>query len=171
MSHQNQIESNPCWKNKTFCSEQFKQTKDPNNRLINQRDTPPSPRDPQSPPTQIQLPSDGVDPLFAWPTRSIRPANTPEEVLPPPVASELLSGTGVRPTGLVTLFSLSTVSIAGPWSKKSTRMNVGCRPEYWLLHEVAASPRLPVPPDAPFVVPAADASGTSMPKDSEESRK
>lgn len=60
--------------------------------------------------------------------------------------------TDVRPTALVTLLSLSTVSKAGPLLKKSTRMKVGCRPEYAALQVVAALPRLPFPPDGALVV-------------------
>ena len=58
----------------------------------------------------------------------------------------------VRPTALVTLFRLSTVSNAGPLLKKSTRMNVGWRPPYAVLQVLAALPRFPVPPEGAFVV-------------------
>jgi hypothetical protein len=60
--------------------------------------------------------------------------------------------TDVRPTALVTLFRLSTVSKAGPLLKKSTRIKVGWRPPYAVLHLVAVLPRLPVPPDGAFTV-------------------
>ena len=40
----------------------------------------------------------------------------------------LLLETGVRPTGFLTPFIRSTVAIAGPTLKKSTRTNEGARP-------------------------------------------
>merc|ERR1711939_502903 len=61
------------------------------------------------------------------------------------------SDTVARPTGFVTPFRPSTISIAGPTLKKSTTMNVGARP-YSLLHRLAEAPRFPVPPPGAFVV-------------------
>lgn len=66
------------------------------------------------------------------------------------------------PTGVM-LFSLSTVAIAGPWLKKSTRMYVGAFP-YKVRHSAAASPKLPTGPDGAFVVVMLWTSGLVMPK-------
>lgn len=66
-----------------------------------------------------------------------------------------------RPTAVMP-FRLSTVLMADPWSKKSTRMNVGAFP-YRVLHSFAASPKLPTGPDGAFVVVMFEMSGTSIP--------
>ena len=72
--------------------------------------------------------------------------------------------------GAVIPFRLSTVVIAGPWSKKSTKMKLGAFP-YAVLHCVAESPRLPGPPLGALVVVIFPTSGVSIPKSSVLSRK
>lgn len=60
--------------------------------------------------------------------------------------------------------------MAGPWSKKSTRIKVGAFP-YAVLQLLAVSPRLPIPPDGALVVVMFPTSGVSIPKASSVSRK
>ena len=71
----------------------------------------------------------------------------------------------MRPTGKVTPLSASTAAMAGPSSKKSTRMNVGGLP-YSVLHSFAANPSWPsVTLAGEFVMFKEARSGVSMSND------
>ena len=92
------------------------------------RTSPPSrliPPQLQSPAAQIQPPNFGTAPIFTCCTRLWTPANEISDLDSLP---SFRAGTGVRPTGSVTPLRLSTVAMAGPWSKKSTSRYVGLRP-------------------------------------------
>lgn len=82
--------------------------------------------------------------------------------LPPLGAWSGVAGRVDLPTAVMP-FSLSTVSIAEAWLKKSTRINVGALP-YKVRHSPAASPKLPVGPDGAFVMLMLKTSGVMMPK-------
>lgn len=91
----------------------------------------------------------GLEPDLAFWTTSTRPLKTFLYV--DAVLVSEMAVTFFRPVGELTPLSLSTVSMAGPLSKKSTRMKLGCR-LHASLHLEAASPRFPVPPEGAFVV-------------------
>lgn len=90
-------------------------------QLSQLKEIPPPSRFPQFPPVQIQFPIDTDVPDLADAASSTSALNT-LLVDEASLVEDAEVDTDVRPTALVTLFKLSTVSIAGPRLKKSTRI-------------------------------------------------